>query len=506
MVSLCCRGAARVASKQQRNVFGSLSALPGALTRNVGARNFATEIEADYMILGGGPVGGSTAWQLAEKLMEEGEEKKIVMVHDPVRRGAYEDYSRLARLSFDSNMKEMEVARRAIEMLDQIDEVQSYNSGAPVIPMRPGMLFVASPGTALAKACERGESHGDEAFRRHTVDELEGLYPGNKFNLPKDTLCWSHPTGYCVDPIQISVSLQSMCKSYGVEVVEGWANLDISPDGEKFVLSVESEDTVVKSKKCFLMPGARNQEIVEVALKRGKEGTDEYKHNHLLEMEDLNTNYITGISTVRYKHVNFPLELNYDASQTRDVEEAKGDGLTQVLPPIVLGQIVMPELIAYTANFSIVAEEMGNVYKVRLSGLAGSEVISRVGEMYAEVTDDQNASMQADYQNFFSVTFPYLDTRKALDFNRCITYRNHNTKFNGYSLLRKNIGDDMTIVTTPGCWGVGVKFGPILGELAADVALGNEKSMEAMMMWDDGEKEVLTAAEKQRRAELGEVY
>jgi hypothetical protein len=438
--------------------------------------------------------------------MEAGEEKKVVMVHDPVRRGAYEDYSRLARLSFDSHSKEMEVSRKAIEMLDMIDEVQSFNSGAPVIPMRPGMLFVASPGTAMAKACERGESHGDSQFRRHTADEVNALYPGNTFNLPKDTLCWSHPTGYCVDPIQMSVSLQQMCKSYGVEVVEGWADLDMDKNGEAFQLS--TSDTTVRTKHLHLMPGARNKEIVDVALARGEYGSDTFKHNHLLAMEDLSTNYITGISTVRYRHANFPLELKYDASQTRDVEEAKSseEGIAQVIPPIVLGQINAPELMSYTANFSIVAEEMGDVYKVRLSGQSGSEVISRVGQMYADVTAEQNASMQADYQNFFSALFPYLDTRKPLDFNRCITYRNYNPKFNGYSLLRKKIGDDLTMVTTPGCFGVGVKFGPILGELAADTALGNEKQMEAMMMHDDGMKEDMSAAEAKARAEMADVY
>lgn len=491
--------AAKSVSKAHRHLSSGLSTFP--------QRFASTQIQADYAVLGGGPVGGSTAWQLAEKLLEAGEEKKVVMVHDPVRRGAYEDYSRLARLSFDSHSKEMDVSRKAIEMLDMVDEVQSYNSGAPVIPMRPGMLFVATKGTPLAKALEHGETHGDSQFRRHSPAELDELYPGNKFNLPEDTLCWSHPVGYCVDPIQISVSLQQMCKSYGVEVVEGWAKLNMSEDGGDFVLS--TDDATVRTKNCFLMPGARALEIVEDAVDRGKDGNEAFKHNHKLEMQDLNTNYITAISTVRYRHANYPLDLKYDASQTRDVMEAKESEegqINQVIPPIVLGQIVCPDLISYTANFSIVAEEMGDVYKVRLSGQAGSEVVSRVGEMYAEVSDDQNASMQNDYQNFFGKLFPYLDTRKALDFNRCITYRNHNMKFNGYSLLRKQIDDDKTIVTTPGCWGVGVKFGPILGELAADEALGNEKVLEATMMHDDGVQEELTSEEKAKREETKDVY
>jgi hypothetical protein len=47
------------------------------------ANKSPVRIDADYMILGGGPVGASTAWQLAEKLMEvdhaEGKEPKVVM-------------------------------------------------------------------------------------------------------------------------------------------------------------------------------------------------------------------------------------------------------------------------------------------------------------------------------------------------------------------------------------------------------------------------------------------
>lgn len=482
---LCCRTAPSVLPKSR-----ILQACAASGIHSCPRRAFATEINADFAVLGGGPVGASVAWQLAEKLAEEGDERKVVMVHDPKRPGAYEDYSRLARLSFDSSMKEQEVSRRAIELLDLVDEVQSYNSGAPVVPMRPGMLFVASEGTPLAKALAKGESHGDSQFRRHTNGELNDLYPGNVFNLPKDTIAWSHPVGYCVDPIQCAVSLQNMCKSYGVEVVEAWGELNMTEDGEHFV--IETEEVHAKAKKVFLMPGARAKQLMEEAVDRGKEG-GKYKNNHLIEMEDLKSNYITAISTVRYRHVNYPLELQdeYDPAACRDVVEAKaaeGGKIKQVIPPIVLGQIVAPDLIGYTANFSVVAEEMGNVYKVRLSGKGGSEVISNVSEMYAEVSDDQNQEMQADYQNFFSVCFPYLDTVKALDFNRCITYRNHQTKFNGYSLLKKDLGNDRSIVTTPGCWGVGVKFGPLLGELAADDALGNEKAQEATRIWLDGEE------------------
>ena len=52
------------------------------------------------------------------------------------------------------------------------------NTGAPVLPVKPGMLFIASPGTNMALACERGEAYGKEGYRRVQLDELEELFPG----------------------------------------------------------------------------------------------------------------------------------------------------------------------------------------------------------------------------------------------------------------------------------------------------------------------------------------
>ena len=157
------------------------------------------EVEvADYVVVGAGPVGASTAWFLSEHEMAE--DKSIVLIHDPTDRGAHEDWSRLARLSFDGPRDEMDLSRHAVGLLDLVDEVRSYQSGAPVVPMRPGMLFLASPGTPMAQTCTHGESYGDEEFVRRSPDELADLYPGNEFNLPPETLCWTHPTGLCVSP------------------------------------------------------------------------------------------------------------------------------------------------------------------------------------------------------------------------------------------------------------------------------------------------------------------
>ena len=83
------------------------------------------------------------------------------------------------------------------------------------------MLFLASPGTAMAQTCTFGESYDDPEFIRRSPDELEDLFPGNKFVLPPDTLCWTHPTGLCVSPIELADTARNTAAAYGVSIKEG---------------------------------------------------------------------------------------------------------------------------------------------------------------------------------------------------------------------------------------------------------------------------------------------
>ena len=59
-----------------------------------------------------------------------------------------------------------------------------------------------------------------------------------------------------------------------------------------------------------------------------------------------------------------------------------------------------------------------------------------------------------------------------------MTYRNHNPNFSGTSIVEKNIGNRGKLLTTVGCFGVGVKFGPALGECAS--ALSGDDVQEGM--------------------------
>ena len=54
----------------------------------------------------------------------------------------------LGEPSFDATEKELEIHRKACELLELVEDGQSMNSGARVMsPLKPDMLFVASNGT-----------------------------------------------------------------------------------------------------------------------------------------------------------------------------------------------------------------------------------------------------------------------------------------------------------------------------------------------------------------------
>ena len=431
--------------------------------------------EKDYIIIGGGPVGASTAWFLTENGHAD---KEVLLVHDPKNKGAHEDWSRLARLSFDGPVEEMNLSRHAIGLIDLIDEVRSMQSGAPIVPVRPGMLFLASPGTNMAKVCKNGEMYGDDQYVQRSPDELEDIFPGNKFDLPSDTLCWTHPTGLCVSPLELASAARRTAEAYGAQIQEGRATIDVSPTLKDGGLRVTLDDgQVFDTYNCFLFAGAQNKNILNQSLQR--EGNNE------LFIPEFDDTYITAISTIRYNHVNHP------------ANPTPGSG--HVPPPITLGQLEIPDLIDFQANFSIVAEEYGDVLKTRLSGDVGSETIDKVSDMY-HIDDSQNDEMANTYQNFFGNLFPFLDTTEPLDFNRCVTYRNHNPNFSGTSIVEKNIAEKGKLLTTVGCFGVGVKFGPALGECASAHILGNDVQ-QGMNVFTSGDSSLTVSDDDVERVE-----
>lgn len=456
--------AAAAASAHSHAIAHGGSALLDLQQRGLSSSS-APEIERrDHIIIGGGPVGSAAAMflteQQAEKEEDDPERESVLLLHDPKDRGAHEDWSRLARLSFDGPEEEFELSQHAIALLDLVDEVRANMSGAPCIPLKPGMLFVCSPGTNMHKTLTYGmENYGDEDFVQRSPDELEDLFPGNEFNLPKDTLCWTHPTGYCISPIELTDTMLGVARAYGTEIVgDRVAHLSQGADG--YVRVHCKSGQLYETKKVFVFAGGQGKELLSAS-------------PDLPAIPELEQTYITGISTVRYKHRNHP------------ANPAPGSG--HVVTPITLGQLDVPDLCPFQANFSVVAEEWGDVYKTRLSGAAGSEVVETVADLHkvGEGIATQDAELAEIYGKVFGTLFPFLETEKALDFNRCVTYRNHYPIFSGTSLLKAQPTPESSLVITPGCFGVGVKFGPALGQAAAQHTYGEELET-GMNVFDSG--------------------
>lgn len=424
-------------------------------------------------MVGGGPVGASAAWYLGEMECEKDEPGEVLMIYDPTEKGAHEDWSRLARLSFDGPKEEFDLSRHAVELLETVELVRSMQSGAPVIPIKPGMLFVCSPGTNMSKALARGEGYGDDELVRRSPDELEDLYPGNTFSLPSDTICYTHPVGLCVSPLELAEASRKTAEAYGVEGMQGRASIELDADDviRVTVAAPGEPDRTFLTRRCFLFAGARNKQIL------GESAS-------FPAVPDFDHTYISAISTIRYKHRNHPASPAPDSGH--------------VAPPITLGQLDLPDICSFQANFSVVAEEWGDVLKTRLSGGDGSEVIETVANLHDARFDDQNAAMAETYRAVFGGLFPYLETETPLDFNRCVTYRNHIPAFHGTALLEKKVGES-SLITTPGCFGVGVKFGPALGQAAAAHSNGQEVEP-GMNVFQSGEETLDPSAEHIERA------
>ena len=163
----------------------------------------------------------------------------------------------------------------------------------------------------------------DMEFFRRQPEDLHKVSPGNNFNLPRETLCWSHPLGYCVSPIELCLAQLKIAQAYGISVKEGTASIDLEDDLVRVTLQ-NGESYLTK--KCYLFAGAQNKEIFESSVKRSTANSD-------LAIPEFENTYITAISTVRYSHIN--------------PQKASSD----VATPIILGQIDLPDDIDFQANF-----------------------------------------------------------------------------------------------------------------------------------------------------------
>ena len=98
---------------------------------------------------------------------------------------------------------------------------------------------------------------------------------GNQFELPSDTLCWSHPDGLCVSPIELADTARNTASAYGVHVLHGRAAIDVCPEDDSLirvtVVSGEHAGRVLDTPRCYLFAGAQSKEIMAQSLQRDAE-------------------------------------------------------------------------------------------------------------------------------------------------------------------------------------------------------------------------------------------
>ena len=210
----------------------------------------------------------------------------------------------------------------------------------------------------------------------------------------------THPTGLCVSPIELADTARNTAAAYGVTIKEGRANVDVSPLDLSMIRvtitgSGPDAGKTYDTKRAYVFAGAQSKEILATSLQRDP-------RNAALQMPEFDDTYITAISTVRYSHENHPSEpaegsghvaqpitlgYAYFVLLTAHVAEitffarvcAKFRFVIHAPPPdkqelsmsVSRGlcdfhrQLEIPDLIDFQANFSVVAEDYGDVYKTR---------------------------------------------------------------------------------------------------------------------------------------------
>ena len=98
-----------------------------------------------------------------------------------------------------------------------------------------------------------------------------------------------------------SLSCPQDGRSYGAQIEEGRASVDVSPDLPDGGFRVTLDDgQIFDTYNCFLFAGAQNKNLLHQALHRDPVANGD------LVIPEFDETYITAISTIRYNHVNHP--------------------------------------------------------------------------------------------------------------------------------------------------------------------------------------------------------
>lgn len=368
---------------------------------------------AKSVIVGGGPVGSSLA-----RIKAQGGER-VVLIHNPLDLGSHNDISRLVRPALDADATQLALSYKALEGLLNLNAYLIGRQG--FITKKPGVLFLASPGTLLARRLAETESF-EKKLRKLNFSELSQLFPDLPFANFDELQIWFHPEGYVVDPLALVRLNHQIAKEAGCEIIEGRAELDFS--NPYYQVSIQGQE--IKTRELYLLAGAQNKALAAN-----------------LQIPSFDNTYLSAISTLRFR-------LN-----------------SQKTMPITVGELTLPEFPGLL-DFSTMPEPKG-IVKTRLSGFGESERVEKVENKNTLEAEPAKANAI----KLFSQIFPFLFDPH--DFSRCVTYRNKDPNLHGLSFLQAR-SPASVLTTTLGCYGVGVRNSDLLARSMQFSASSNRRT------------------------------
>jgi sarcosine oxidase len=367
--------------------------------------------EFEFIVIGAGAAGASAAYQLAKRGKSVLLLEQYAIGHD---RGASQGHSRIFRFAYDS----LDYAQMAMRSLISWRNLE-VDAGLKLLTMTGG-LDVGTAGAASLEATAQGMSNAGASFERLTSSELMRRFP--QWRVPENWVALHSQDAGILNPTHCIEVIAGMARAHGAQVLE-------HTTVEKLELET---NTVVTSKgsfsadKIIVAAGAWLPELIP---------------NLSLNLE------ITLESGVFFRPKNLEMFM------------------PERFPLFIEHRITTPEMERFDA---------AQAYGFPVYGLPGVKIgLHHSGETvtasnrHFEVSTRTLETLQAwMLKHLPDAAGEIIHTKTCLYSNT----NNHDFLIDWHSKLNPEGSSDVLIASP--CSGHGFKFAPFMGELLADMVMG----------------------------------
>ncbi len=373
--------------------------------------------EFECIVIGAGAAGASAAYQLAKRGKSVLLLEQYAVGHD---RGASQGHSRIFRFAYDS----LDYAKMAIRSLTSWRNLEA-DAGLKLLTMTGG-LDVGAAGAASLEATAQGMSEAGASFERLTSSELMQRF--GQWRVPENWVALHSTDAGILNPTHCTEVIASMARAYGAQVLEHTS-----------VTKLELEtNTVVTSKGSF------NADKIIVA---AGAWLPELIPNLNLNLE------ITLESGVFFRPNNLAMFM------------------PERFPLFIEHRITTPEMERFDA---------AQAYGFPVYGLPGVKIgLHHSGETvtasnrHFEVSARTLETLQAwMLEHLPDAAGEIIHTKTCLYSNT----NNHDFLIDWHSKLTPQGSSDVLIASP--CSGHGFKFAPFMGELLADMVMGQTNAFQ----------------------------